>query len=352
MKIIVLDGISGVPLGKEIHGAFVEAGVPAVYTDVFEYKMRPFYKVSSVILKTRNKAREKEGFSHLPRIELKELEALVKREAPTHVLVIGFLYKHFDVKAAKALLEAHGACLLLYDTDSCNLYSKRREFVYFIQQELPFYDHIFSFSKVTTRFFQDSLGLSASHLPFGALPVEQLALGKSSEALFVGSADLRRVFLLESIRDRVSIRGNRWERNYPLMSASLRSRVDDRTVWGEELQALLQSAKIVINITRSDFYGAETGVNLRIFEALAAGCFLLTDYCEEVGELFRAGEEIEVFRSAAELKEKVRYYLENESERERIARNGHARFLSAHTWSSRVDQIRSTVASLMLNRGA
>lgn len=347
MKIIILDGISGVPLGKEIHGAFLEAGVSSVYADAFDFKERPFYRLSSVILKSRNRVRDKEGFSHLPRIELKELETLIERERPTHVLVIGFLYKHFDVKATKDLLAKHGVSLLLYDTDSCNLYGKRREFVYFIQHELPAYDHIFSFSKVTTRFFEDTLGLSASHLPFGALPVQPLALQKNAEALFVGSADLRRVFLLEGIRDRVAIRGNRWKRNYPLMSSALQARVDDRTVWGQELQTLLQSAKIVINITRSDFYGAETGVNLRIFEALSAGCFLLTDYCEEIMELFTPGEEIEVFRSAAELREKVAYYLEHEEARERIAQNGRARFLEHHTWSTRIDQIRSTLQTTL-----
>ncbi|WP_415846179.1 glycosyltransferase [Stutzerimonas zhaodongensis] len=346
MKIIILDGISGVPLGKEIHGAFQGAGVSSVYADAFHFKARPFYRLSSIVLKSRNRMRDKEGFSHLPRIELKELEALIERERPTHVLVIGFLYKHFEVRAARELLNKHGVSLLLYDTDSCNLYGKRREFVYFIQQELPVYDHIFSFSKVTTRFFQDTLGLKASHLPFGALPVHALGLQKTAEALFVGSADLRRVFLLEGVRNRVAIRGNRWKRNYPLMSSALRARVDDRTVWGEELQMLLQSAKIVINITRSDFYGAETGVNLRIFEALSAGCFLLTDYCEEIAELFTPGQDIEVFRSATELRAKVAYYLENEEERERIARNGRARFLEHHTWAARIDQIGSTLAAV------
>jgi spore maturation protein CgeB len=69
----------------------------------------------------------------------------------------------------------------------------------------------------------------------------------------------------------------------------------------------------VLNITRSDFFGAETGVNLRIFEALAAGCFLLTDHCEELAELFAVGKEIETYRSSAELGRKRQdYYLNNQ----------------------------------------
>ncbi len=116
------------------------------------------------------------------------------------------------------------------------------------------------------------------------------------------------------------------------MTDELKARVVDRSVWGEQLHQLIFSSKIVLNITRSHFYGAETGINLRIFEALAAGAFLLTDYCDELAELFVIGKEIEVFRSSAELVGKVEYYLSNENERIEIARRGHEKFLELHNW--------------------
>lgn len=80
-------------------------------------------------------------------------------------------------------------------------------------------------------------------------------------------------------------------------------------------------------------------MNLRIFEALAAGCFLLTDHCEELAELFAVGKEIETYRSSAELAEKAGYYLNNKDARLAIARNGHAAFLAAHTWQARIEQL-------------
>lgn len=106
-------------------------------------------------------------------------------------------------------------------------------------------------------------------------------------------------------------------------------------VGGQQLYQLLFASKIVLNITRSHFYGAETGVNLRIFEALSAGAFLLTDYCEELTELFVVGEEIEVFRSSAELIEKVEYYLANPEKRMQIAQRGHQKYLQLHTWDAK-----------------
>jgi spore maturation protein CgeB len=227
----------------------------------------------------------------------------------------------------------------LYDTDSCNLYSRRREFIYFVENELPVYDLIFSFSKVTTRLFRESRKLNAVFLPFGARPLNALPSDeKMLEVLFVGTCDLRRIFLIEGIRDRVTIYGNRWQRNFPLISDTLRSRITDKTVWGDELYRLLGESKIVLNITRSDFFGAETGVNLRIFEALAAGCFLLTDHCEELAEMFTVGREIETYRSSAELAAKVDHYLNNPDARLAIARNGRAAFLDGHTWEARIRQ--------------
>ncbi|MER0043967.1 MULTISPECIES: glycosyltransferase [unclassified Pseudomonas] len=338
-KYLILDGIGGVPLGRELFEAFLEAGVPAVHWDALRQKPRRWYGVASALYKASNKAGERDGFSHLPRLPLEPLRKLLEDEAPTHVLVVGFLYKHYDLDQVAVLVRDRGARFMLYDTDSCNLYSKRREFLYFIGQELPRYDLLFSFSEVTTRFFRETLGLNAQYLPFGAVDLPQQQREPERDVLFVGSADLRRVFLLENIREHLTVRGNRWRRNHALMSPELQERVDDRAVWGEELRELLQTSRIVLNITRSDFHGAETGVNLRIFEAISAGCFLLTDYCEEIASLFTPGEEIEVFRSRAELKDKVRHYLANPAECERVARNGRARFLEQHTWANRVAHI-------------
>jgi spore maturation protein CgeB len=102
---------------------------------------------------------------------------------------------------------------------------------------------------------------------------------------------------------------------------------------------LLHQSKIVLNITRSAFYGLETGVTLRIFEALAARCFLLTDYCDELNDLFVLGEEIETYKSTGELVEKVNYYLDHEEERESIAQKGHERFMKEYTWEARMKEM-------------
>jgi spore maturation protein CgeB len=335
-KILILDGIGGVPLGREICETLGTLGVAATHFDCLQAPRRAFYGAHSAYAKLRNRGTDRDAFYFLPKLVERDLRDLIAREQPSHILVVGFIYKFFDPQLLRRLADEAGAGLFLYDTDTCNLYGRRREFIFFVENELPVYDRILSCSAVTTRFFRDTRSLDAVFVPFGAKPLVTMGSEQPTDVLFVGSGDLRRIFLLEGIREHVTVRGNRWQRNYPLISAALRSHIVDEPVWGQELHQLLSSAKIVLNITRTDFYGAETGVNLRIFEALAAGRFLLTDHCEEIASMFKVGQEIETYRSSAELAEKVRYYLDNDGARNAIANNGHQTFLQNHTWAARI----------------
>jgi spore maturation protein CgeB len=335
-KLLVLDGIAGIPLGLELCETLVELGVPCVHFDCLQGRRKAFHGLRSAWSKLVKGSRGGQAFHCSPRLVEKDLRRLIGEERPTQILVVGFIYKFFDPAHLRVLAEQAGAGLVLYDTDSCNLYARKREFVYFIENELPAYHRILSCSAVAVRMFRETRGLDAHFVPFGARPLGVVRELESIDVLFVGSADLRRILLLEGIRDRVTVRGNRWRRNHALISEALRARIEDRPVWGEELHRLLAQSRIVLNITRSDFYGAETGINLRIFEAVAAGCFLLTEHTEEICELFRPGEEIETYRSSRELAEKVEYFLVHEEEREAIALRGHQRFLADHTWRVRL----------------
>lgn len=338
-KVLVIDGIGGVPLGREICEAINFAGVAATHFDCLAQAPRSFYRVRSAYAKARDRASDKDSFTALPKLPSSSLRELLEQENPSDVLVIGFVYKFFAPHLLRKLADSMGMGVYLYDTDSCNLYSRRREFVHFIENELPVYDRVFSFSRVTTRLFRETRGLDAVHLPFAATPLDLPAADQKSDALFVGSCDLRRIFLLEAIHDKVTVFGNRWQRNWPLISPALRARINDKSIWGADLRRLFAGSKVIINITRSDFFGAETGVNLRIFECLAAGRFLLTDHCDEVVSLFKPGVEIETFSSSAELSDKLNFYLANDESRESIARRGHQAFLQSHTWRRRAAEM-------------
>ncbi|MBU0694084.1 MAG: glycosyltransferase [Candidatus Omnitrophica bacterium] len=66
-------------------------------------------------------------------------------------------------------------------------------------------------------------------------------------------------------------------------------------------------------------------INMRIFEIMACGCFLLTNYTRNNGfdELFKDKKHLVTYKNDKELIELIEYYLDNNKERERIAEEGY-----------------------------
>jgi len=107
-------------------------------------------------------------------------------------------------------------------------------------------------------------------------------------------------------------------------------------VWGTEMFYLLGASKITIN--RHIDVAENNANNMRLFEATGCGALLITDYKDNLSELFEIGKEIVVYRSAEECIELVRYYLSHSDEAEKIAKAGQARTLRDHTYEKRMKQ--------------
>lgn len=108
----------------------------------------------------------------------------------------------------------------------------------------------------------------------------------------------------------------------------------------EDVLKAYASSKIGLNLTINDNdLEKKTQMKLRIFEIVASKTFLLTEHVDYLEEYFEIGSEIETFRSIEEAKDKIKFYLNNEKERELIANAGHQRFLKDHTSKKRLSSI-------------
>lgn len=86
--------------------------------------------------------------------------------------------------------------------------------------------------------------------------------------------------------------------------------------------SLYQRAKIGINVhNRGDY----TVGSYRMFDLPANGVMQISDGGHYLEEFFSVGEEIVCYREANELIDKVKYYLDHDDERKRIALNGFRR---------------------------
>jgi glycosyltransferase involved in cell wall biosynthesis len=129
-----------------------------------------------------------------------------------------------------------------------------------------------------------------------------------------------------------------------------------RLLKGSEIEnkataALYRAAKIGLNIYRkSKGFGRYTekieraeSVSLRAYELAACGLFHFSDYRKEAEEIF--GGLVPVYRDAAELRELIDMYLNDEDERRRIA-SLLPKAVEGHTWDARATQIVNDIKSL------
>ncbi|RJR45773.1 MAG: hypothetical protein C4567_03080 [Deltaproteobacteria bacterium] len=148
------------------------------------------------------------------------------------------------------------------------------------------------------------------------------ALPRTHEIAFVGRADPRlrrkRHCILEALKSRFPVR---------VWGDRAGNQVDQ-----QEMGRIYSQARVVVNES------IQGEVNLRVFEALAAGALLLT---EDVGPnllgLFTPGRHLITY-GPQDLLEKAAYYLSHEEERLAIAAKGRERVLARHHTLARARQ--------------
>ena len=105
---------------------------------------------------------------------------------------------------------------------------------------------------------------------------------------------------------------------------------------GEDTTRVFAGSKINLNISLK---GIEGGTPQRVMDVMAAGGFMLTNYCPETTDLFEEDKEIVMFKSPEELFDKVDYYLKHKDVRETIAKRGQNKVLECYTYEKKLKKI-------------
>jgi len=119
-------------------------------------------------------------------------------------------------------------------------------------------------------------------------------------------------------------------------------------VFGLEMFKLLRKAKITFNI-HGDGAGEYAG-NMKLFEATGVGSCLVTDNKKNIAELFDTNQEIVIFNNVDECIEKINWLLNNEEERQKIAKKGQQRTLKDHTVEKRCELIIEIINKELRNK--
>ena len=124
-------------------------------------------------------------------------------------------------------------------------------------------------------------------------------------------------------------------KNLPIFSKTRRYHSGEK--WGLEMYSILQRSLISLNrhISTSKNYAN----NMRLFEATGMGSLLLTDYKDNLNEMFVIDKEVITYKSKEEASDKASYYLRNQDQLKKIALAGQKRTLKDHTYEKRMGEL-------------
>jgi hypothetical protein len=107
--------------------------------------------------------------------------------------------------------------------------------------------------------------------------------------------------------------------------------------WGIEMYQILRNSKMTLNyhIGAAGSYAN----NMRLFEATGVGTLLVTDWKDNLGELFVPGKELVAYRSPEQCAKLLEHYMEHGGQRKAIAQAGQQRTLREHTYYHRMEEL-------------
>lgn len=216
-----------------------------------------------------------------------------------------------------------------------------------ILRAAPFYDYIFCQGSEAVKIFSDNkieshlLPMACSpdfHYTVELTPNERQTL--SHDIVFVGSYYPNRAELFKKLTCfDFAIWGPGWQQLEPSsgLQQCLKGRHTPPALW----RKIYSSAKIVLatHFKSSETTFAVYQASPRIFEAMACGAFVITDEQKDVLSLFEDSKHLISYNNSEDLKDKIKYFLNNNEERDRIAKQGQAEVLKRHTYAHRIEYL-------------
>lgn len=103
-----------------------------------------------------------------------------------------------------------------------------------------------------------------------------------------------------------------------------------------KMPVVFHNSKININLTLRCI---RKGIPLRALDIMGAGGFLLSDYQQELDDLFVDGEDMVLFYNDEDMLNKIEYYLNHDKERCEIAANGHRKVMEMYDYKNAWEKI-------------
>lgn len=209
------------------------------------------------------------------------------------------------------------------------------------------YDFLFFKEPFAVKILRNELNKNVFYLPECCNPKYHKPVDISPEELSryacdittAGNLHAARVAFFEQLAEyKVRI----WGHSAPhwMHTGNIDAMIQHQFVSNEEKSKRFQAGKIVVNsLHPTEIFGT----NVRTFEVAAACGFQIVSWRPGLSAFFEEDKEITAFKNIHELKEKVNYYLNSESERKAIALAGMKRAHRDHTYEKRLELMLATI---------
>lgn len=107
--------------------------------------------------------------------------------------------------------------------------------------------------------------------------------------------------------------------------------------WGADMYRVLRRSRITLNYHIG--ISANYANNMRLYEATGMGAMLVTDWKQNLPDLFEPGRDIIAYRSVEDCARQVRHYLDHDDQRQNVAQAGQARTLRDHNYGGRMQEL-------------
>ncbi|MBN2654253.1 MAG: glycosyltransferase [Nitrospirae bacterium] len=204
------------------------------------------------------------------------------------------------------------------------------------------YDFYFTNAKGCIPDYKNAGIKNAFYLPVGCYPAIHTDLGmqdKEYDICFAGDWGPTRQAIIENLADDfdISLFGP-WAKKLPSKSNLHKNIVKDGFFTPNEMAVIFNKSKIVLNI--HSWYGKwNYGVNPRVFETPACGAIQISDWKEEIPQLYTPDKEIILYKNIDELRGRLRYILDNFNSHINIAKAAYSKSHAIHTYKNRLEEM-------------
>lgn len=211
-----------------------------------------------------------------------------------------------------------------------------------VVDSLSFFDLYLIWSRYLVPKLKEAGCRRVEYLPFAYDPDVHFRANPGSvnpdRVLFVGSWDKERESALTALGEfNLQIYGESWQR--ASAASGLRDKIIPRNLYGSELVDVVAGSAVSLNILRPQNAGSH---NMRTFEIPAMGGLLLTTRSIEQHEWFPEDKACLMYETPEELRNKVKFVLENPEVAQKIRREGMRR-VKDQTYRARAEAILSMV---------